>query len=184
MVTKVVVKAHSPKFQNRWFGPYRIQYYLPNNIILLMIIDKFGLNPILININKLKPHQFIEDSTFQLISFKTNDLLTKKPIETNRFCNMFDEKLMIYQSINQLKQKELTSQSLRNRLKPLLMTCWKKNQLKKYLMTLLPCKLKMFQLTQSHVLLHSNAFCPKSHKCHMDEILFIITSPSISQLHH
>jgi hypothetical protein len=40
------------------FGPYRIQYCLPNNIALLVIVDKFGPIPILVNINKLKPHKF------------------------------------------------------------------------------------------------------------------------------
>ncbi len=36
------------------FGPYQIQYCLPNNTILLIIIDKFDPNPMLVNINKLK----------------------------------------------------------------------------------------------------------------------------------
>ncbi len=34
---------------------YRIQYYLPNNIILSLIIDKFDPNSVLFNIDKLKP---------------------------------------------------------------------------------------------------------------------------------
>jgi hypothetical protein len=53
-------------------------------LILLMIIDKFGFNPVLININKLKPYWFIEDNTFQPILFKTNDLVPEKLVETNR----------------------------------------------------------------------------------------------------
>jgi len=32
-----------------------IQYCLPNNITLLVIINKFDPNPILVNINKLSP---------------------------------------------------------------------------------------------------------------------------------
>jgi hypothetical protein len=40
-----------------------IQYNLFNNIILLVIIDKFNPNPVLINTNKLKPYRFIEDQT-------------------------------------------------------------------------------------------------------------------------
>ncbi len=39
-------------------GPYRIQYCLPNNIALLVIVDKFDPIPILVNINKLKLHRF------------------------------------------------------------------------------------------------------------------------------
>jgi hypothetical protein len=40
------------KFKRQWFGPYHIQYYLPNNIALLVKMD----NPILVNINKLKSY--------------------------------------------------------------------------------------------------------------------------------
>jgi hypothetical protein len=63
-----------PKFQKWWFGPYRIQYCLPNNIVLLVTINKFDLNPILVNINKLKPYRFTKDHTFQLVLAKLNDL--------------------------------------------------------------------------------------------------------------
>jgi hypothetical protein len=52
-----VISAHVPKFQRRLFGPYRIQYYLLNNMILLVIIDKFDPNLVLVNINKLKLSQ-------------------------------------------------------------------------------------------------------------------------------
>jgi len=34
---------------------------LPNNTILLDIIDMFDPNPMLVNIIKLKPYKFIED---------------------------------------------------------------------------------------------------------------------------
>jgi hypothetical protein len=47
----------------------------PNNIILLVTIDKLNPNPILININKLKPYRFIEDQTFQHVLAKPNDFL-------------------------------------------------------------------------------------------------------------
>ncbi len=33
--------------------------FLPNNIILLINIDKFEPNPILVNINKLKPYWYL-----------------------------------------------------------------------------------------------------------------------------
>lgn len=36
---------------------------LLNNIVLLTTIDKFDPNPILVNINKLKPYRFVEDQT-------------------------------------------------------------------------------------------------------------------------
>jgi hypothetical protein len=40
-----------------------IQYCLPNNITLIVIVDKFDPNPILMNINKLSP----SDSKTQLL---------------------------------------------------------------------------------------------------------------------
>jgi hypothetical protein len=48
-------KEHTCKFKQHWFGPYKIKYYLST---LLVIVDKFDPNPILININKLKPYWF------------------------------------------------------------------------------------------------------------------------------
>jgi hypothetical protein len=50
------IKEHTRKFKKQWFGPYKIQYCLPNNIVLFVNIDKFELNPILVNIDKLKPY--------------------------------------------------------------------------------------------------------------------------------
>jgi hypothetical protein len=43
--------------------------------VLLMTIDKFDLNPILIDINKLKPYRFVKEHTLQLVLVKPNDLL-------------------------------------------------------------------------------------------------------------
>jgi hypothetical protein len=42
------------------FGPYKVQYVLPNNIVLLVTIEKFETNHVLINVNKLKPHKYME----------------------------------------------------------------------------------------------------------------------------
>jgi hypothetical protein len=47
---------------------------LPNNIILLVTIDKFDPNLVLVNINKLKPYKFLENITLQPILTKLNDL--------------------------------------------------------------------------------------------------------------
>jgi hypothetical protein len=76
-----VVFKHAPKFQKRWFGPYKIQYCLPNNTILLVTIDKFDPNPVLVNINKLKSYKFIEDKTLQPMLAKPNDLVTDKHVQ-------------------------------------------------------------------------------------------------------
>jgi len=56
-------KEHTCKFKQNWFGPYKIKYCLLNNTTLLVTIDKFDPNPILVNINKLKPYWF-QDITF------------------------------------------------------------------------------------------------------------------------
>jgi hypothetical protein len=77
-----VVFKHVLKFQRRWFGLYRIQYYFPNNIVLFITIDKFDTNPILVNINKLMPYRFIEDKTLQPILVNPSDLVVDEPIQT------------------------------------------------------------------------------------------------------
>jgi hypothetical protein len=72
-----VILVHVPKFQRRWFGPYRIQYCLLNNMVLLVIIDKFDPNLVLVNINKLKPYWFINDITLQPVLAKHSDLVVE-----------------------------------------------------------------------------------------------------------
>lgn len=65
-------KQHTPKFKTRWFGPYRVQYLLSNNIALLVTVDHFEPHPILVNINKLKPYQ----------TFDPTNLKTTTPLST------------------------------------------------------------------------------------------------------
>ena len=48
---------HAGKLRNKWFGHYRVQYLLPNNTVLLVTVDKFDLDPIIVNINKLKTYR-------------------------------------------------------------------------------------------------------------------------------
>jgi hypothetical protein len=48
-------KSHLMKFTKKWFESYKIQYVLPNNIVLLVTIEKFETNLVLVNVNKLKP---------------------------------------------------------------------------------------------------------------------------------
>jgi len=57
-----------------------------------MTIDKFEPNPVLVNINKLKPYKFIKDQTLQPIVAKPNDLLPKESIEICQSNNLFIEK--------------------------------------------------------------------------------------------
>jgi hypothetical protein len=53
-------KSHLGKFTKKWFGPYKIQYVLPNNIVLLVTIEKFETNSVIVNVNKLKPYKYME----------------------------------------------------------------------------------------------------------------------------
>jgi len=55
---------------------------LLNNIILLVTIDKFDPNPMLVNINKLKPCKFIKYTTLQPLLAKPNDLITNEHVQT------------------------------------------------------------------------------------------------------
>jgi len=66
-----------------------MQHCLPNNIILLLIINKFDLNLILININKYKPYRFAKDNKFQPVLAKPSDFLSKERIEATHFDNLF-----------------------------------------------------------------------------------------------
>jgi hypothetical protein len=53
-------KSHLGKFTRKWFGLYIIQYVLPNNIVLLVTIEKFETNLVLVIVNKLKPYKCME----------------------------------------------------------------------------------------------------------------------------
>jgi len=50
-------KFHIRKFKKWWFGLYKVWYCLLKNNVLLVTIDKFDPNPILVNMHKLKPYQ-------------------------------------------------------------------------------------------------------------------------------
>ncbi len=53
-----------------------------------MTVNKFDPNPVLVNINKLKPCRFMEDQTLQPILTKPNDFLPKELVEITHFDNM------------------------------------------------------------------------------------------------
>ena len=61
-------KVHVGKLRNKWFGPYRVQYLLPNNTVLLVTIDKFDLDPVIVHINKLKTYRCPEEGLSDLSS--------------------------------------------------------------------------------------------------------------------
>jgi hypothetical protein len=70
--------------------------------MLLMTIDKFDLNPILVNINMLKPYRFVEDQTLQLILAKLSDFLLEELVETNDSNNLFVEELVEINNIGNM----------------------------------------------------------------------------------
>jgi hypothetical protein len=59
-------------------------YCLFNNINLLVTIDKFDLNPMLVNIKKLKPYKFIEDWILQVVLVKPSELVIDELVQTRK----------------------------------------------------------------------------------------------------
>jgi len=57
---------------------------LLNNIVSLITIDKFDPNPILVNINKLKPYMFFEDKTLQPVLAYPSDLIIDEPVQITK----------------------------------------------------------------------------------------------------
>ncbi len=53
-------KSNLRVFTRKWFGPYKVQYVLPKNIVLLVTIEKFETNHVLVNVNKFKPYKYME----------------------------------------------------------------------------------------------------------------------------
>ena len=53
--------VYARKLRNKWFGPYRVQYLLLNNTVLLVTVDKFDPDPVIVNINKLKTYRCAEE---------------------------------------------------------------------------------------------------------------------------
>jgi hypothetical protein len=53
-------KKYLGKFKKRWFGSFRVQYCLPNNIVIFVSINNFEPNLVLVNVNKLKPYTYVD----------------------------------------------------------------------------------------------------------------------------
>ncbi len=80
-------KSHLMKFTWKWFGPYKIQYVLSNNIMLLMIIEKFETNHVLVNVNKLKPYKYMK--------FEVQKQAQKMPVYWNKMHDNFRQRILI-----------------------------------------------------------------------------------------
>ena len=50
-----------------WFGPYRVQYALPNNTVLLVALRHFDKNAIIVNSNKLKNYMLLEGTLLEIV---------------------------------------------------------------------------------------------------------------------
>ena len=76
--------VHAGKLRNKWFGPYRVQYLLLNNNVLLVTVDKFDTDPVIVNINKLKTYRCPEDG---LPDLSSSDHQTKTQLMKESFQN-------------------------------------------------------------------------------------------------
>ena len=75
--------VHTGKLRNKWFGPYRVQYLLPNNTVLLVTVEKFDSGPVIVNINKLKTYRCPEEGLPDLSSsdYQTKTQLTEESVQ-------------------------------------------------------------------------------------------------------
>ena len=76
--------VYAGKLRNKWFGPYRVQYLLPNNTVFLVTMDKFDPDPVIVNINKLKTYQCREEG---LPDLSSSDHQTKTQLMEESFQN-------------------------------------------------------------------------------------------------
>ena len=76
--------VHVGKLQNKWFGPYQVQYLLPNNTVLVVTVDKFDSDPVIVNINKLKIYRCPEEG---LPDLSSSDHQTKTQLIEASFQN-------------------------------------------------------------------------------------------------
>ena len=75
--------VHTGKLRNKWFGPYRVQYLLSNNTVLLVTVDKFDPDPVIVNINKLKTYRCAKEGLLNLSSsdHRTKTQLMEKSLQ-------------------------------------------------------------------------------------------------------
>jgi hypothetical protein len=50
------------KFKKSWFGPSRVLYCLPNNYYYFVFVNNFEPNLVLVNVNKLKPYKYVDQT--------------------------------------------------------------------------------------------------------------------------
>jgi hypothetical protein len=68
-------KTHLSKLKKIWFGPFKVWYCLPNNIVLLIFVNNFEPKPVLVNVNKLKPYTYVDQTLKGIQSSKDQKFL-------------------------------------------------------------------------------------------------------------
>jgi hypothetical protein len=68
-------KKTQGKCKKRWFGPFRVHYCLPNNIVFLVFVNNFELNLVLVNVNMLKPYTYVDQTLKGIKSSKDHKSL-------------------------------------------------------------------------------------------------------------
>jgi hypothetical protein len=86
-------------------------------------INKFDLNPVLVNINKLKPYRFTKDHTLQPILVKLSDFLLKKLEEATHFDNLFTKQPVEVTHSNNMFNEELVGTNYSSNLLKLKNQC-------------------------------------------------------------
>jgi len=82
-------KTHMGKFLKILFGPFKVQYCLPNNIVLFVYINNFEPNLVLVNVNKLKPYKYVHQTL--KVSHSLDHKKSLESIDYNHMEKKFDE---------------------------------------------------------------------------------------------
>jgi len=98
-------KTHLGRFKKRWFGAFRVQYSLPNNIIILIFLNNFQPNPILVNVNKLKPYTYVDQTLKGIHSLE--DQKSLQFIDEEKMEERFDEKSKVQGETKTIKTNQI-----------------------------------------------------------------------------
>ncbi len=101
-------KTHLGKFTKKWFGQYIIQFCLPNNNMFLVTLNKFDPNLVFINVNKLKPCQFLNEEAYTIDRPKPIYLERQKDTNVDNKDQYYHEKLVSTVQIAHIDEKSKT----------------------------------------------------------------------------
>lgn len=69
---------YNNKLHSKWFGPYHVPYVLSNNMVLLITVQYFDHDPVIVNVNKLKSYRFLDDIVPTNIPYSTDNKMALK----------------------------------------------------------------------------------------------------------